>query len=153
MSQGKHIVIAGILSTIALSGCARFQFGSDTDNAMLYYEPKPYMLVATTKECVTTATVVSVPVTPKYVKLRPGIGANNLNMTLTNGVITSIGQVNDPKMPETTTAITGMLTAAAAMGVMAADDANPAKTCAPSAVLYQVDASGNLVSPTDIKVK
>ncbi len=123
----EKILIAVILP---LSGCAHIDFGGD---GLTYYEPKPYLFVSTTKDCVTTATVVSIPENKKVMKFKTGYGSSELSASLTNGMITSVGQKTDAKVPETITSLASLGTAIATM-------AAPGKQviCAPQATLYPV---------------
>jgi hypothetical protein len=43
-------------------------------------------------------------------KIKPRIGTNDVKLTLTNGILTSYGLTTDTKIPETITAVTGLLT-------------------------------------------
>ena len=123
-----------VLSVSLLSGCAHLDFGDD--KGLTYYDPKPYLFVSTTKECVTTATIVTVPESKKEVKLKSGYGSADLSVTLSNGMITSVGQKTDTKIPETIASIASLGTVAA--GIM---KATPGKQviCTPTAALYPVE--------------
>ncbi len=48
-----------------LTGCAGLTFGPESTNALTYYDPKPYLFISTTADCVSTATIISVPETKK----------------------------------------------------------------------------------------
>jgi hypothetical protein len=104
------------------------------------------MLISTSAECITTGTVVMVPGERKIVKLKQGYGNSDLSVTLTNGMIASVGQKTDAKTPETLTAVGALVTAAAA--AIKEDELK----CKPSAVLYPirngaVDTSGGTKFP------
>jgi hypothetical protein len=134
---------------LLVSGCAHIDFGGD---GMTYFDPKPYLFVSTTKECVTTATVVSVPETKKVMKFVSGYGSSDLSATLSNGMIVSVGQKTDTKIPETITSIASLGTAATtAFKAMA----EPGKQviCTPAAKLYPI-VSGvpDLDHPLSFKV-
>lgn len=118
---------------LAVSGCAHIDFGGD---GMTYYDPKPYLFVSTTKECVTTATVVAIPEAKKVMKFVSGYGTADLSATLSNGMIASVGQKTDTKIPETIASIAGLGAAALAFKAMA----EPGKQviCTPAAKLYPV---------------
>ena len=131
----KTIGIIGIGVSFLLSGCAHIDFGGD---GMTYYELKPYLFVSTTKECVTTATVVSMPGEKKVMKFKSGYGSSDLSASLSNGMISSVGQKVDTKVPETLSAIASLGTAAGGFAMMA----EPGKQliCTPAAALYPVDS-------------
>ena len=124
------------VSVFLLSGCGHLDFGPD--KGLTYYDPKPYLFVTTTKDCVTTATLVAVPEAKREVKLISGYGSTDLSVNLNNGMITSVGQKTDTKIPETITAVAGLSTAVG--GLMKAK-AEPGKQviCTPAAVLYPVE--------------
>ena len=125
--------VVTLLVGIMLSGCAGIDFG---DEGLTYYDPTPYMFVSTTDACVTTATVVVVPEQKRHMTFRSGLGSSDLSATLANGMIASVGQKVDTKIPETITAIAGLGTAA--KGLMTETPAEKKPACKPSAVLYPV---------------
>lgn len=122
-----------LVGLLAVSGCAHIDFGGD---GMTYYDPKPYLFVSTTKECVTTATVVVIPEAKKAMKFVSGYGSSELSATLSNGMIASVGQKTDAKIPETITSIASLATAAAAFKATA--EKGQAGVCTPTAKLYPV---------------
>lgn len=129
--------MVSIVVLFLLSGCAHIDFGSD---GMTYYDPKPYLFVSTTKECVTTATVVTIPADKKVMKFKSGYGSANLSATLSNGMIASVGQNTDTKIPETLSAIGSLGTAAPGLKLMAVTGKQI--ICKPAAILYPVNNSG-----------
>jgi hypothetical protein len=133
--QRIMIGIVGVLLTVGLSGCAHLEFTDFTDGqgGVTYYDPKPYMLVITAADCVTTAAVVVLPEKKKTVKFRMGYGSAELSVGLSNGMFTNVGQKTDTKIPETIGSITSLGTAISGM------TKTPALTCTPSAVLYPVE--------------
>lgn len=124
-----------LVALASLSGCAHIDFGGD---GMTYFDPKPYLFVSTTKDCVTTATVVTLPEAKKVMKFVSGYGSSDLSATLTNGMITSVGQKTDTKIPETIASIASLGTATAGFKAMA----EPGKQiiCTPAAKLYPIVA-------------
>jgi len=103
---------------------------------MTYYDPKPYLFVSTTKECVTTATVIAIPGVKNAIKFESRYGSADLSAALSNGMITSVGQKTDTKIPETISAIASLGTAAAGFKAMA--ETGKQIICAPAATLYPV---------------
>ncbi len=140
----------GILVLAAsLAGCAHIDFGGE---GLTYYDPKPYLFVATTKECVTTATVVSVPEQKKVMTFRTGYGASELSATLSNGMIASVGQKSDVKIPETLASVAALATAAPALKPF--DAAGPQVICTPAATLYPIEGGApSLAKPLAFPVK
>lgn len=120
---------------LLVSGCAHIDFGGD---GMTYFDPKPYLFVSTTKECVTTATVIAIPEAKKVMKFVSGYGSADLSAALSNGMITSVGQKTDTKIPETITSIASLGTAAAGLKVLA--EPGIQIICTPAAKLYPVVA-------------
>ncbi len=119
---------------LGVFGCAHIDFGGD---GMTYYDPMPYLFVSTTKECVTTATVITIPETKKVMKFVPGIGSSDLSATLSNGMIAAVGQKSDTKIPETISAVAGLATAGATLGKNVAESK---AGCTPTATLYPVSS-------------
>ncbi|UZR29049.1 hypothetical protein [Methylococcus mesophilus] len=129
----KRLTILVVIPTSLLAGCAGLDFGDD--KGLVYYDPRPYLFVATTKECVSTAIPVMLPGEQKSVRFKSGYGTADLSVTLSNGMITNVGQKTDTKIPETIQAVANLGAAAAGMK-MVPEEAKPA--CEPSAVLYPV---------------
>lgn len=125
-----------VVSVFLLSGCGHLDFGPD--KGLTYYDPKPYLFVATTKDCVTTANLVSVPETKREVKLISGYGSTDLSVNLSDGMITSVGQNTDTKIPDTITSVAGLT---AAVGGLMKSRLEPERQliCTPTAVLYPVE--------------
>jgi len=144
-----------ILLLSALSGCAHIDFGNE---GLTYYDPTPCLFVSTSKECVTTATVVIVPGAKRSLKFKSGYGSAELNASFTNGMLASVGQKTDTKVPETITSVAALGTAIAGFKALAdTRKEEPPKqvTCVPTAVLYPIDASGlpDLRKPLSFPVK
>lgn len=131
--------VAGALARIRgplMTGCAGLQFNpAPTPDGLTYNEPVPYMLVATTKECATTAIVVSLPGRTRSISFKSGYGSADLAVNLQNGIITSVNQKTDTKVPETLTAIASLGTA---LGVKTLAESGKQVICKPAASLYQV---------------
>ena len=129
-----------------LTGCASIDFDSN-DGGLPFYDPVPYLFVSTTKECVTTATMVILPGHRRLLKFKRGYGSYDLSISLENGMIKSVGQKADTKIPETISAI-GQL--AAAVPKIAKD----VKTliCDPEAKLYLIEEGRPAPAPIDLPV-
>lgn len=126
----KYIIyLALTLSISFISGCASIDF--DSNDGLTYYEPKPYLFVSKTDKCVSTATVINVPGIKKTMEFKSGYGASELSASFANNMVTSIGQKNDSKIPETITSIASLAGAFAINGTPAA--------CTPSATLYPLN--------------
>jgi hypothetical protein len=115
-----------------VGGCAGLVFNpTEREGALTYFETTPYFFVSTSKDCVTTASVVAVPGAKKSVSLMSGYGSADLSVSLSNGMIASVGQKTDTKIPETITAIGGLATN---LGIGPKAD----QGCPPKATLYPI---------------
>jgi hypothetical protein len=130
-----------------LTGCAGLTFGPESTNALTYYDPKPYLFISTNADCVSTATIISVPETRKGVSFNSGYGTADLSVTLSGGMITAVGQKTDSKIPET---LGSVATLATAVGGLARSTPPKEGACKPSARLYNVDRG--VVDPKPIVV-
>jgi hypothetical protein len=122
-----------------LSGCAQLEFHDGwVSGGAHFYDPIPYVLVTVGKDCTASASVITVPGTPRTVLFHSGYGSANLSVAFQNGMLSSVGQQTDTKIPETITALTGLATAVTPKFAAAPK----ATTCPPRAVLYPIDAQG-----------
>jgi len=144
----REITIGSIIVLSLLSGCAHLDFG---EGGLTYYDPKPYLLVTTTKDCKINVTVLVLPGTEKAVKFIPGYGTAKLSVSLSNGMITMAGQDTDTQIPATIGAITGLATATA--GILKTTGEAPAE-CPLKAMLYPI-VSGvpDTKNPVTIDIK
>jgi hypothetical protein len=130
-----------------LTGCAGLTFGPESPNALTYYDPKPYLFISTNGDCVSTATIISVPETKKGVSFNSGYGTADLSIALSGGMVTSVGQKTDTKIPET---LNSVATLATAVGGLAKSMVPKEGGCKPSARLYSIDKG--VVDPKPIVV-
>ena len=130
-----------------LTGCAGLTFGPESTNALTYYDPKPYLFISTTPDCVSDATIISVPATKKGVSFNSGYGTADLSITLSGGMITAVGQKTDSKIPET---LSSVATLATAVGGLARSTATKEGACKASARLYNID--NGVVDPKPIVI-
>ena len=137
-----HKVIL-ILCCAMFSACATVEIIKVTDSAyedgLRFYRPEPYLLVTKDKEEKLQTSVIYLPnKTQEYaLRTKPGIGAIEMSATLTHGWnLTEIGAKIDSKVPETITALAGVLTAAGGLGV-----ARTTLTLDPG--LYRIDFDKN----------
>ena len=130
-----------------LTGCAGFAFGPESTNALTYYDPKPYLFISTTADCASTATILSVPETRKGVSFNSGYGTADLSITLSGGMITSVGQKTDSKIPET---LSSVATLATAVGGLARSTPRQEGGCNPGGRLYNIDKG--VVDPKPVVV-
>ncbi|TKB58829.1 MAG: hypothetical protein E8D49_10550 [Nitrospira sp.] len=146
MKYAKITVLLG--ASTVLGGCAGLDFG---EQGISFYEPKPYLFVSVNKDCVSTATLISLPGDRKFVKFKSGYGSSDLSVAFSNGILTNAGQKVDTKVPETITAIASLGTAIAALS---ADKGVKQVICSPSAILYPVvNGEPDRNSPTSFPVE
>lgn len=145
----KHAMTAVFLAISSLfTGCAGLDFGEE---GLAYFEPQPYLFVSTNKDCVSTATIISIPGEKRSVRFRRGYGSADLSIALSNGIITNAGQKTDLKIPET---ITSMANLGTAMATISADKSTKQVVCMPSAALYPIkNGMPDLASPSEFPVE
>lgn len=99
-----------------LAGCASIDTYTDqsltTKTGILYYPPKPYLLVKRTgaKDKPNEVEVIYLPdlSQPRYAVMRAGFGSSKLGLTFSNGLLVSVNQESDPKITEAITALAGV---------------------------------------------
>jgi len=100
-----------------LSGCASVNFYTGSDltgkTGLKYYNVKPYLLVEqnATKDNSVKTSVIYLPdmANPGYIAIKPGFGSSELKVALTNGSLSSVGILNESKIPESMNAIAALL--------------------------------------------
>lgn len=100
------------LASLALtvSGCAGLEFhGEPRDDAFTYLEPAPFAVLKTAADCSVSVETLVLPGKRRSVRLKSGWGSSKLTLKTTNGMLTEIGQDTDTKIPETLTALTGLV--------------------------------------------
>jgi len=142
-----------IAAIVALSGCARLDFGED--RGLTYYEAKPYLFVSVNKECVPTATVLMLPAEKRQVRFVSGLGGADLNVALNNGMITNVGQKTDTVAPAALTSLVGLATALPALTKSAeAGKGIRTEPVCPQALLYPIENGvPNLDTPYDFPLR
>jgi len=109
---------ACVLAAFALSGCAHLEFkaykaGEPEQPGLTYFEPVPYLAVTKGADCKVTVTVLVLPGEKRTLLFRPGYGSADLSASVSNGMLQSVGQKTDTKIPETITALAGVAALAA----------------------------------------
>ena len=145
--------VTGIASPMTLAlllpGCAGMEFGNGANpKGMAFYDPVPHLLVKTATDCVITSEVVALPGKARWVRFRKGYGSADLSANFSGGLITTVGQKTDSKVPETIGAVASLASATGGIlkSAVAGAPATPSKTCVPEAKLYRLRAdSENLV--------
>lgn len=148
MTHSAPIIMASCF--FFLTGCAGLDFGKDKsgeERGLIYFEPVPYLFVSTSKDCVTAAAVTIIPGKQRELKFKWGYGSYELSASLSNAMISAVGQKADSKIPETLSAIGNI---AGAVKPMFAE--GPAVVCQPTATLYPINAEGEPDLRKPIKV-
>lgn len=111
----RYVAVSAIL--LGLTGCGHIATYTDAGlktgrTGILYYPPKPYLLVARTgaKDKPNDVQVIYLPdlSQPRYADMVAGIGSSKLSLAFSNGVLVSAGQETDPKLVEAITALAGV---------------------------------------------
>ena len=100
-----------------LSGCASVNFYTKSDltgkTGLKYYNVKPYLLVESnaSKDNSVKTSIVYLPdmANPGYIAIKPGFGSSELKVSLSNGMLSSVGLLNESKIPESLDAIAALL--------------------------------------------
>jgi hypothetical protein len=121
-----------LLAALPLAACSSIQTYTDPgltdETGILYYPPKPYLLVARTgaKDKPNDVQVIYLPdlSQPRYAKMKGGFGSSKLGLTFSNGVLVSANQESDLKIAETISALAGVPTSLATASKTRAEAAN-----------------------------
>ena len=100
-----------------ISGCASVSFYNSPSltgkTGLKYYNVKPYLLVEpnATKDNSVKTSIVYLPdlANPQYVAIKPGFGSSEMKISLTNGSLSSVGLLNESKIPESINALAALL--------------------------------------------
>jgi hypothetical protein len=106
-----------LLFLCLISGCASVNFYTTADlkvrTGLKYYNPKPYLLVESnaTKDNSVKTSIVYLPdmANPVYIAMNPGFGSSELKVALNNGMLSSVGLLNESKIPESMDALAALL--------------------------------------------
>ena len=117
LMRRANCLIMGIISICLLSGCASVNFYTGSDltgkTGLKYYNVKPYLLVEpnATKDNSIKTSVIYLPdlANPGYLAIKPGFGSSELKVALTNGSLSSVGLLNESKIPETINSLAALL--------------------------------------------
>lgn len=114
-------LLAVLAASLAGNACAGVKFYSDgtlsTETGVRFHEPKPHLLVQRTgnKDKPVEMSIVYLPDPAQvtYAVAKRGMGSSKLTLKLQNGMLTDVGAESDAKVPETISALAGVLTSAA----------------------------------------
>lgn len=111
----KYILF--LISLTILYSCSSVQIYSDGElkkkTGLKYYPVKPYLLVElkSNKDMTIKTSIIYLPdlLSPQYLKVTPGIGANELKMSFANGSLTSYGLTSESEIPETISSLATLI--------------------------------------------
>jgi hypothetical protein len=118
----KVMQISFITLAICLSGgCASVQIYSKNDlkekTGLRFYTPKPYLLVEmkSEKDMTVKTSVIFLPdlSDPQYLRIKPGLGSNELKMAFTNGILNSYGLTTTSDIPAVVNSLAGLISKSA----------------------------------------
>jgi uncharacterized protein YceK len=126
----KTKIILAILTALMLllSGCSSVQFWSGNDpkemTGLKFYTSKPYLLVEymAEKDLTVRTTILYLPdlADPQYMKVRPGMGSNDLKMTFEKSILSSYGNATYSDVAGMLNSLAGVISkGAAAAGALA----------------------------------
>lgn len=137
------------------SSCARITFhdaakGPSSQNVGVeYYNSKPYLLVTQSAEKGYTASLITIPdvAHPRRAFLHPGYGTSNLSIQLSNGMLTNVGQQSDTQIPQTITALGGLISplSGVAKNRTVSPPTTPPSGGQPPFWLYEIVAEGEKI--------
>jgi hypothetical protein len=118
----RHFQFYGVLAlAISASACARVEVTRLADaktysEGIRFYRPAPYVVTSLEKDVCTHRIVYLPDPDEEYlIRVRSGLGTVDAKATLENGwSLTAFGETRDSKIPETITAVGGLLTAVTA---------------------------------------
>ena len=95
-------ILSASCCAVILSGCAGLEFSDGPrPDGLPFRDPVPHLLVKVAPDCAVTSEIVALPGKQRSVRLRSGLGSADLAVHLDKGIITSVNQKTDTKIPET----------------------------------------------------
>ena len=144
----KKIIYLALIGLF--SSCAGVKFVDHKGNeseGIKFYNSEPYLLVEynVSKDLAIKTSIIYLPdlVNPNYMKVKNGLGSSAATLGLTNGMISSFGLTTDSKIPETITAISGLIPA---VGIAQQNDK-------PSWELYKIEKDGTEIKYSRVELK
>lgn len=155
-------LVAGVF-ILAYTGCAPVKFYSNSEltniSGLKYYTVKPYLQIEREplNNSIVKATILYLPdlETPQYIVMKDGLGSRKLDLKLTDGSINTFGLDTDPKIAETITALSGLVSkTAAAITDLSTLKAIPPAAASPTIMeLYDIIMINGLTSVKKIEIK
>lgn len=155
-------LVSGIF-ILAFTCCTPVKFYSNAEltkkSGLKYYTVKPYLQVERdpVNNGIVKATILYLPdlENPQYIALKDGLGSKKLDLKLTDGSINTFGLETDPKIAETITALSGLVSKTATAITDLSTFKNIPGAAAPTIVteLYDIIMTNGLTSVKKIEVK
>jgi hypothetical protein len=110
-------LLTGALIIFVFTGCASVEIYSENNlksrTGLRFYNSKPFLLVElkSTKDMSVKTSVIYLPdlANPQYLRVKPGIGANELKLTFSNGTLSSYGITASSEIPDIITSLATLI--------------------------------------------
>ena len=156
----KYILI--LIALTMLNSCSSVQIYSDGElkkkTGLKYYPVKPYLIVElkSNKDQTIKTSVIYLPdmASPQYLRVTPGIGANELKMSFVNGSLTSYGLTSESEIPETISSLAALISKSADVVKQLAGEIPVKQTSGDeNFLLYEIDVrvDGTVLRKVEIK--
>jgi len=148
---------------LAFAGCAPVKFYSNAEltkkSGLKYYTVKPYLQVERdpVNNSIIKATIFYMPDLehPQYIAMKDGPGSRKLDLKLTDGSLISFGLETDPKIAETISALSSLVSkiATTVTDLSALKSIPPAASSSTITELYDIIMTNGLTSVKRIEIK
>jgi hypothetical protein len=155
-------LVSGVF-ILAFTGCASVKFYSNSEltkkSGLKYYTVKPVLQVERelTNNSIVKATILYLPdlENPQFIAVKDGLGSRKLDLKLTDGTINTFGSETDPKIAETLTALSSLVSKTSSAVTDLSIMRNNATATASSTVteLYDIIMINGLTSVKRIEIK
>jgi hypothetical protein len=162
MKNALFKLITGIF-ILAFAGCSPVKFYSNADltkrSGLKYYAVKPYLQVERdlASNNIVKATILYLPdlENPQYIAMKDGLGSRKIDLKLTDGSISTFGTETDPKIAETITALSSLVSkTSSAISDLSTMKGVPNTATASTVIeLYDIVMSNGLTSVKRIEIR
>jgi nitrogen fixation protein len=143
----RRFYFSGILAlAMTASACARVEItrlakANDYSEGIRFYRPAPYLVTSIEKDACTDRIVYLPDPEQEYlIRVHSGLGTVDAKATLENGWnLIALGEARDSKIPETITAVGGLLTALTPKAELRPGERTTEATCKPGIVKLTYD--------------
>jgi len=155
-------LISGVF-ILAFTGCTSVQFYANPElskkSGLKYYTAKPYLQVEreAVNNSIVKATILYLPdlENPQYISVKDGLGSKQLDVKLSDGIITTFGMEADTKIAESIAALSTLVskTATAITDLSTLKGIPGAAAPATITELYDIIMTNGVTSVKKIEVK